>query len=81
MYNLTVTKSNFASNNASNIGNAITGSCTMVNINDNYWGSASPDWTKEIKGIPNPTTYSKTKINHQNDLLSHSDLFFFEKFI
>ncbi|RAP46963.1 MAG: hypothetical protein BZ136_06895 [Methanosphaera sp. rholeuAM74] len=64
MYNLTVTKSNFASNNASNIGNAITGSCTMVNINDNYWGSASPDWTKEIKGIPNPTTYSKTKINH-----------------
>lgn len=65
MGTLTVTKSNFISNNASNIGNAITVTTNAHNtINGNYWGAASPNWTTLLRGLNKPSTYSKTRISH-----------------
>lgn len=62
---LTVTKSNFISNSASNIGNAITVAANSRNtINGNYWGAASPKWTTLLRGLNKPSSYSKTKISH-----------------
>ena len=60
--NLVITKTNFISNNASNVGNAITGVQKLITINGNYWGSSSPNWKNELKGINEPTSYSKTQI-------------------
>lgn len=62
--NLAVSETNFISNNASNVGNAITGVQNLVTINGNYWGSNSPKWSTEIKGITEPSSYSKTKIKN-----------------
>ena len=62
--NLYITKTNFISNNASNVGNAITGVQKTVTINGNYWGSTSPNWKNELKGITEPTSYSKTQIKN-----------------
>jgi predicted outer membrane repeat protein len=62
--NLVITQTNFESNNASNVGNAITGVQKLITINGNYWGSASPNWKTELKGITEPSSYSKTKIKN-----------------
>lgn len=59
---LVVSQSNFISNNASNVGNAITGVQNLVTISGNYWGSNSPTWKNELKGLTTPSSYSKTKI-------------------
>ncbi|RAP52435.1 MAG: hypothetical protein BZ137_08685 [Methanosphaera sp. rholeuAM130] len=62
--NLVITQTNFISNNASNVGNAITGVQKLITINGNYWGSETPNWKNELKGITEPSNYSKTKINN-----------------
>ena len=64
MGDLTVSQSNFIDNNALNTGNAITTTSTAINnINDNYWGSASPTWNTLLYSLATPTSYSKTKFD------------------
>ncbi len=63
--NLTVTNSNFVSNNASDNGNAITSATNAKNsIENNYWGSSSPSWSKELMNISTPSSYSKSRISN-----------------
>lgn len=63
--NMTVTKTNFIDNNATNAGNAITAvSGSSTTIEDNYWNSNNPQWKKLLIGVNAPKNYSKTKITH-----------------
>ncbi len=61
---LTVSTTNFINNNASNIGNAITGSGSNVVITNNYWGQTTPDWSKLLFNVNTPSSYSKTQFTH-----------------
>ncbi len=63
MGNLTVTNSNFISNNAYNAGDAITATTSAKNnIENNYWGSNNPNWSNLLYSVSQPKTYSKTKL-------------------
>lgn len=65
MGNLTIKKTNFIDNYAYDCGNAITSTNTAVNnINNNYWGSDKPDWTKVLYSVSQPSSYSSTKIDN-----------------
>ncbi len=63
--NLTVTNSNFVSNNASNNADDITSvTSAKNNVDNNYWGAKSPTWSNLLTGITTPSKYSTTKISH-----------------
>lgn len=65
MGNLTVKKTNFIDNYAYDCGNAITSAPTAYNsINNNYWGSNNPEWSKLLYSISQPNSYYTTKINN-----------------
>ena len=60
--NLTANNNNFISNVASATGSAISNSGKNININNNYWGSSSPSWTKLLHGVTQPSKYSTTAL-------------------
>lgn len=65
MGNLTVKQTNFIDNYAYDCGNSITSTATAYNnINNNYWGSDKPDWTKLLYSVSQPSSYSSTKIDN-----------------
>ena len=55
--NMTANENNFISNVATASASAISNTGKNVNINNNYWGSSSPTWTKLIKGVTKPSKY------------------------
>lgn len=59
--NLTVSKSNFISNVASN-ATAISNTGKVKSIENNYWGSKKPNWTKLLGNVKKPSKYSKSII-------------------
>lgn len=65
MGTLTVSRTNFINNTAVNAGDAITATSNAKNsIENNYWGSSSPDWKTLLYSVKKPKTYSKTKLKN-----------------
>lgn len=62
--NLTATYNNFISNVASAAGSAISNGGTVVSIENNYWGVASPTWSGLLYNANKPSKYSRTYINN-----------------
>ena len=60
--NLTATTNNFVSNVASAAGSAVSNGGTVRSVENNYWGSSSPDWSKLLYKVKTPSKYSKTLI-------------------
>ena len=55
--NLTANENNFISNIASASASAVSNTGKNVDINNNYWGSSSPTWSKLLAGVTKPSKY------------------------
>ena len=65
MNKITISRTNFISNNATGVGNSITAiSGSRNSIQNNYWGSKKPTWSKELRGVTKPSKFATTKFSH-----------------